>query len=182
MINLFLIFFRIGCVGFGGLGSVLAIIERDLVTKQQKLTAEDVTEALTYTKLLPGSTVVQVVTYLGYKLGGWAGATVSTIAFVLPAFLVMLILAIAYGSISTLANVQGGLRGLSAAVVGVLVVTCYNLGRKTIKDWLSAGLAVIAFVAAVVFHAPLALIVVGAGLIGLVAYLFEAKKINKQSE
>ncbi len=70
MVNLFLIFFRIGCVGFGGLGSVLAIIERDLVTKQQKLTAEDVTEALTYTKLLPGSTVVQVVTYLGYKLGG----------------------------------------------------------------------------------------------------------------
>ncbi len=65
MINLFLIFFRIGCVGFGGLGSVLAIIERDLVTKQQKLTGEDITEALTYTKLLPGSTVVQVVSYLG---------------------------------------------------------------------------------------------------------------------
>ncbi len=176
MVNLFIIFFRIGCVGFGGLGSVLAIIERDLVTKQQKLNAEDITEALTYTKLLPGSTVVQVVTYLGYRLGGWAGATVSTIAFVLPAFLVMLILAVAYGSISTLANVQGGLRGLSAAVIGVLVITCYRLGGKTIKDWLGAILAIIAFVAAVVFHAPLALIVVGAGIVGLLAYFIKTRQ------
>ncbi len=176
MIYLFLIFFRIGCVGFGGLGSVLAIIERDLVTERHKLTADDVTEALTYTKLLPGSTVVQVVSYLGYKLGGWGGSAASTIAFVMPAFLIMLILAVAYGSISTLPNVQGGLRGLSAAVIGVLVATCYRLGRSTIKDWLGAILAVIAFVAAVVFHAPLALIVGGAGIIGLLAYFIKTRQ------
>lgn len=176
MVNLFLIFFRIGCVGFGGLGSVLAIIERDLVTKRQKLAAEDITEALTYTKLLPGSTVVQVCSYLGYKLGGWSGSAASTIAFVLPAFLVMLVLAVFYKSISTLPNVQGGLRGLSAAVVGVLVVTCYQLGRSAIKDWLGVILAVIAFVAAVVFHAPLALIVIGAGIIGLLAYFIKTRQ------
>ena len=176
MFKLFLIFFRIGCVGFGGLGSVLAIIERDLVTEREKLAAEDVTEALTYTKLLPGSTVVQVVTYLGYKLGGWGGATVSTIAFVLPAFLVMLILAVAYGSIASLDSVKGGLRGLSAAVIGVLVVTCYRLGQKTIKDWLEAILAVAAFIAAVVFHAPLALIVVVAGFIGLLVYFIKTRQ------
>ena len=176
MVKLFLTFFRIGCVGFGGLGSVLAIIERDLVTKRQELTADDVTEALTYTKLLPGSTVVQVVSYLGYKLGGWTGSAASTIAFVLPAFVMMLILAVAYGSIATLPNVQGGLRGLSAAVIGVLVVTCYRLGRKTIKDWLGVILAVIAFVAAVVFHAPLAFIVVGAGIIGLLNYLIKTRQ------
>ncbi len=88
----------------------------------------------------------------------------------------MLILAVAYGSISTLANVQGGLRGLSAAVIGVLVITCYRLGSKTIKDWLGAGLAIVAFVAAVVFHAPLALIVVGAGIIGLLAYFIKTRQ------
>ena len=180
MLDLFLIFFRIGCVGFGGLGSVLAIIERDLVTKRRKLAAEDVTEALTYTKLLPGSTVVQVVSYLGYRLGGWTGSIVSTVAFVLPAFLVMLALAAFYKSITTLPNVQSGLKGLSAAVVGILLVTCYRLAASTVKDWLGMILAIAAFVAAVVFRAPLALIVVVAGLIGLAVYLNQKKEVEKQ--
>ena len=68
------IFLRIGATAFGGLGAALALVERELVAKRQWLTAADVTEALTYTKLLPGSTVVQVVAYLGYKLGGWSGS------------------------------------------------------------------------------------------------------------
>lgn len=176
MINLFLVFFRIGCVGFGGLGSVLAIIERDLVTKQQKLTGEDITEALTYTKLLPGSTVVQVVSYLGWRLGGWTGSALSTVAFILPAFLVMLALSVAYRPLTTLPNVQGGLRGLGAAVVGLLLVTCYRLGRSTIKNWVGACLAILAFVAAVAFRVPLALIVVGAGLVGLLAHAIGRKR------
>ena len=72
------VFLHIGAVAFGGLGAALALVERELVTKRQWLTAADVTEALTYTKLLPGSTVVQLVAYLGYTLGGWSGSAVAT--------------------------------------------------------------------------------------------------------
>jgi chromate transporter len=59
------VFLRIGATAFGGLGAALALVERELVAKRAWLTAADVTESLTYTKLLPGSTVVQVVAYLG---------------------------------------------------------------------------------------------------------------------
>src|SRR5919197_1971554 len=90
------VFLRIGAVAFGGLGAALALVERELVTKRQWLTAAEVTEALTYTKLLPGSTVVQVVAYLGYKLGGWSGSAVARVAFVAPSALIMLVLAAAY--------------------------------------------------------------------------------------
>ena len=65
------VFLRIGAIAFGGLGAALALVERELVDKRRWLTPADLTEALTYTKLLPGSTVVQVVAYLGYKLRGW---------------------------------------------------------------------------------------------------------------
>ena len=78
------IFLRIGAAAFGGLGASLALVERELVTKRQWLTAADVTEALTYTKLLPGSTGPQVVAYLGYTLGGWSGSAVATAAFLFP--------------------------------------------------------------------------------------------------
>jgi chromate transporter len=57
-------FLRIGALAFGGLGATLALIERELVGRQKIASKQDVTDALTYTKLLPGSTVVQVVAFL----------------------------------------------------------------------------------------------------------------------
>src|SRR2546422_6387099 len=112
------IFLRIGATAFGGLGAALALVERELVAKRQWLTAADVTEALTYTKLLPGSTVVQVVAYLGYKLGGWSGSAVATAAFVVPSALMMLGLAAAYVTGTALAALHLGAQGLTAAAVG----------------------------------------------------------------
>lgn len=65
------IFLKIGSTAFGGLGATLALLERELVQSRQLLAAEELmTEALTYTKLLPGSTVVHVIAYLGHRLRG----------------------------------------------------------------------------------------------------------------
>jgi chromate transporter len=79
------VFLCIGALAFGGLGAALALIERELVSKRRYLTEAEITAALTYTKLLPGSTVVQVVAYLGYLLGGWRVSALITAAFVVPA-------------------------------------------------------------------------------------------------
>src|SRR6266704_2993655 len=79
-------FLRIGAVAFGGLGATLALLERDFVKANGWPQSSDVAAAMAYTKPLPGSTVVQVVTFLGWRLGGWAGAILATIAFLLPAF------------------------------------------------------------------------------------------------
>jgi chromate transport protein ChrA len=62
------IFLRIGATAFGGLGTTLALIERELVMKRGLLTPGEVTEALTYTKLLPGSTRPKATTSPGYRL------------------------------------------------------------------------------------------------------------------
>jgi chromate transporter len=172
-LSLFLTFFRIGWVGFGGLGSVLALVEQELVNKRQALTPSDITEALTYTKLLPGSTVVQVVSYLGWRLGGWGGSAAATIAFIVPSFIVMLVLSVIYSQITALPNVQSALRGLNAAVVGLLVITCYRLGLSTVKNFMGFVLAVAALALAVIARFPLVSIVIGAGALGVVAYAIE---------
>ena len=91
------------------------------MTKRHWLTAADMTEALTYTKLLPGSTGPQVVAYLGYKLSGWPGSAVATAAFVFPAALMMLVLAAAYGTVTALPALHPTMNGLTAAIVGLLL-------------------------------------------------------------
>lgn len=161
------VFLRIGAVAFGGLGAALALIECELVTKRRCLTETEITAALTYTKLLPGSTVVQVVAYTGYVLGGWRGSALATAAFVAPSALLMLVLAAAYVGISGLPGVRPAGQGLTATVVGILLATTYRLGKANIKEGLTFVLALLAFVAGAFFHIHAALIVIVAGLIGI---------------
>ena len=176
------IFLRIGAMAFGGLGAALALVERELVDKRQWLTAADVTEALTYTKLLPGSTVVQVVSYLGYKLGGWSGSAVATAAFVLPSALLMLVLAAAYVSVSTVPAMRPAINGLTAAVVGILLATTYRLGKANIADRITLGIALAAIVAGTVLGISAALIVMAAGLLGICLYALPLRQQASQED
>ena len=182
LLKLGAIFLRMGAVAFGGLGASLALIERELVTKRQWLTAADVTEALTYTKLLPGSTGPQVVAYLGYKLGGWSGSAVATTAFVFPSALIMLVLAAAYVSVTTVPAMRPAINGLTAAVVGILLATTYRLGKANIPDRITLGIALASIVAGAVLGISAAVIVVTAGLLGVCLYVIPLRRQVSQEE
>jgi chromate transporter len=162
------IFLRIGVTAFGGLGTTLALIERELVTKRGMITPADVTEALTYTKLLPGSTGPQAISYLGYKLGGWSGSALATAAFLFPSALLMVLLAVAYVATTALPAIGPTVNGLTAAVVGILLATTYRLGQSNIKEPLTWGMALVAFAVGAFLGLSAALIVVAAGLLGMI--------------
>jgi len=161
------IFLRIGAIAYGGLGTTLSLIERELVTKRGMLTPAEVTEALTYTKLLPGSTGPQAIAYLGYKLGGWAGSAIAMAAFIFPSALLMVLLAAAYVATTALPAIGPAVNGLTAGVVGILLATAYRLGKPNIKEPLTWGIALVAFAVGAFLGISAALIVVAAGLLGM---------------
>ena len=161
-------FLRLGAQGFGGLGAVIALMTRDLVERRGWLQETDVTEALTYTKLLPGSSVVQVAAYLGWKLRGLPGALVASGAFLLPAFLMMLGLAASHQFIKPLAGISAALTGLTAAVTGLLLVTGWSLGRKNIVGVGGFLIASLTLVASVRYGINPAVLVIAAGGLGIV--------------
>jgi chromate transporter len=164
-------FIKIGVAAFGGLGVTLSLIDRYLVKARGVLTAQDVTESLTYTKFLPGSTGVQVVGYLAYRLGGWAGAALATSAFLLPAFLLMLLLSKLYEEFTVLLGgaAAPALRGLTAAVAGILVATIYRLAKPTITTVAGAVIAVAACAAGIALRISPAWIVLVAGIMGILS-------------
>jgi chromate transporter len=176
------VFLRIGAVAFGGLGAALVLVERELVTKRAWLTAADLTEALTYTKLLPGSTVVQVVSYLGYKLRGWPGSALATAAFVLPSALAMLVLAALYVAATAVPALGPAINGLTAAVVGVLLATTYRLGKANIKEPVALGIAVVACGVGAWLGINAALIVVAAGVLGILLFATAAMPAQRAKE
>jgi chromate transporter len=157
---------RLGAVAFGGLGPTLALLRRELVERRFWLRVSDVAEALAYTKPLPGSTVVQVVTFLGWRCRGWPGAIVATVGFLLPATVMMTAAAAAAMALPDSAWVRGALTGLQVGVVGLLAAAFWSLARSEAGSPALAAVLFAAFGAGVFVNA--ALVVAGAGAIGVV--------------
>jgi chromate transporter len=182
LLALTVVFARIGAVAFGGIGAALALIDRELVQRRRVLTPDDVTEALTYTKLLPGSTVVQVVSYVGYKLGSWPGSLLATLAFVAPSAALMVVLAALHANAAALAGAGPAVAGLTAAVTGVLLATMLRLVRSNVKDNVAALIALAAFGLSAFAGVHVALIVVAAGILGIVLQTAPAVKAGTAKE
>lgn len=163
-------FLKIGALAFGE--TELVMIEREFVERRGVLTREDLTEALTYTKPLPGSTVVQIVAFLAYRLGGWTGSAVATALYLLPSALMMVALAAGYGAVGGLPLVRPAAEGLTGAAVGLLLATTWRLSKRAVdrRQPLSVALALGAVIATGVFGLSSALVVVAAGMIGIAAY------------
>jgi chromate transporter len=156
---------RIGTAAFGGLGATLALLNRDLVERRGWLRSSDVGEALAYTKPLPGSTVVQIVTFLGWRLGGWPGAIVATAMFLLPAFVIMTVAAAAVFALPDAPMVRSALAGLQVSVLGVLAAAMWRLARS---EAASVPLLIVLIAAFAIGPFVNAALVVGvAGVIGI---------------
>jgi chromate transporter len=139
-----------------------------LVDKRPILTAADVAEAVAATKLLPGSSLVQVTSFLGYRIAGWRGSAVATVACLLPPATAMLGLAVFSESLPSHPALGSAAQGLTAAVVGLLLATMCRFGRATIDGPRALGVGVGAFGLASLVRLPAAILVVTAGLIGIV--------------
>jgi chromate transporter len=156
---------RIGAVAFGGLGATLTLLDRELVERRGWLRSRDLAEAMAYTKPLPGSTVVQVVSFLGWRLGGWAGAIVATVMFLLPAFALMTLAAAAVFALPDAPVIRSALAGLQIAVIGVLAAALWRLARSEAGSVTLTTVLLAAFVSGLFVNA--ALVVVAAGAIGV---------------
>ncbi len=161
------IFFRMGLVAFGGLLLLLVLIERELVDRRPALTKRQITEAVTYTRLLPGSGGPLVVSYLGYVLRGVGGSGVATLMYLLPGIIVMTGLAVGFVALSTLPLLAPAIEGLLAAVVGIQSVYLYRFARKAIVDAVTATILVAGLGATFLLGVSAPLIVLLAGVVGV---------------
>lgn len=159
-------FLRIGAMAFGGLGATLTLIENELA-KRQHVSSKEMTEALTYTKLLPGSTVVQVVAYLGWRLGGWPGSAIATACFILPSAVLMVLFTYCYSCMAHLPAIISARHGVLAVVVALLLLTLYRLAKPVLTTPVTVSIALVAFLLVAAVHLSVVMVVVASGLLGI---------------
>ncbi len=142
--SLFFNFLKIGSTTFGGFMALISVVQNDLVERKRLMKQEDMLDGISLATILPGPVAMNVVAYAGYRLrGGW-GALVSALGVTLPSFILMLTLTIAYFRWGQLPTVTKIFMGFIPAVSAIIVAAAWNMGRKQIKGWPEAVIAVAA--------------------------------------
>src|SRR5438270_2425088 len=135
--DLLVYFLRLGTLGFGGPIALAGHMQKDLVEERRWVSKQDYLEGLAFSQLSPGPLAAQLAMYLGWLRAGTIGATLVGIAFILPSFLMVLVLAALYVHFGSLPWIQGMFYGIGAAVIAIIVRSAIKLVRGTVgRDWL----------------------------------------------
>ncbi len=126
-------FLKLGTTGFGGPVALVAYMHRDLVVTKNWISEDEFKEGLALAQLAPGPLAAQLGIYLGFVHYGVLGATLAGFAFVLPSFIMVVLLGMAYKMFGGLAWMQAVFYGVSAAVVGIILISLYKLSIKSIS-------------------------------------------------
>lgn len=134
-VDLIKYFLKLGTTGFGGPVALVGYMHRDLVETKKWIDDSDFKEGLALSQLAPGPLAAQLGIYIGFVHFGVWGATLSGLAFVLPSFLMVVLLGMAYQAYGGLPWIQAIFYGISAAVIGIIVLSSYKLTVKSISKF-----------------------------------------------
>lgn len=130
--DIVLYFLRLGTTGFGGPVALVGYMHKDLVENRKWISEEEYKQGIALAQLAPGPLAAQLGIYLGYVHYGLLGATLVGFAFILPSFIMVILLAIVYKLYGGLSWIQAVFYGVGAAVVGIITLSSYKLTLKSI--------------------------------------------------
>ena len=139
--GLIIYFLKLGAIGFGGPVALVGYMEQDLVEKWGWITKEEYLRGLTLAQLAPGPLAAQLAIYIGYMKGKVLGATLVGTVFVLPSFVMVVILGILYASYGGLVWMQSLFYGIGAAAIGIMVKSAFGVddffinGLQFLGNW-----------------------------------------------
>jgi chromate transporter len=161
-------FARIGLLSFGGPAGQIALMHRELVEERHWISEAQYLHALNFCHLLPGPEAQQLATWIGWKLHGVRGGLAAGLLFVAPGALVILALSTLYAYAAKLGWFAAVFLGIKAAVLAIVVQALLRIAGRALNTRFKQVLAVLAFAALFLLDLPFPLVVLGAGLAGMI--------------
>ncbi len=169
LIEVAALFLKLGTISFGGPAAHIALMEQETVSRRGWLSREHFLDLLAATNLVPGPNAVEMASHIGFVHAGWPGLVVGGASFILPAFLITLALSGVYVRFGALPQATALFYGINPAVIAIILVATYRLGRAALRDWRAVGLAV-ASLAAVLLGVNEVVVLLAAGAAGVLLY------------
>jgi chromate transporter len=169
-------FLRLGTIGFGGPIALAGYMQRDLVEDRRWVTKDEYVKGLALAQLAPGPLAAQLAIYLGWAKAGLFGATLVAFAFVLPSFLMVIAISMAYVRFGGLAWMQSAFYGIGAAVIAIILRSAYKLVRLTIGgDLMLWTIFVANAIATAVLEAEVVSLILGCGIAALLVQIGKSR-------
>ena len=174
------VFFKLGSIAFGGPAAHIAMMEDEVVRKRKWMTQEHFLDLVGATNIIPGPNSTEMTMHCGHERAGWKGLIVAGFCFIFPAVVITSILAWLYQEYGQLPEVTPFIYGIKPAVIAIIVMASYRLGKKAIKTTELAILGVLTLVACL-FGVNEIIALFGTGLLGLLLYYIKKDKTNLKS-
>ncbi|MEM7196842.1 MAG: chromate efflux transporter [Pseudomonadota bacterium] len=165
------IWLQIAALSFGGPVGQIAIIQRIVVEEHRLISQEQLLRALNFCMVLPGPEAQQLVTYIGWMLHGVRGGLTAGLLFILPGFLSILALSLAYYHFAAHPNLQAAFWGMKATILAIIIIALGRIALKILQEKILFVLSGMAFVAIFFFRVPFPLIILAGGCIGAIGYV-----------
>jgi len=177
---LFWTFFKIGSFTFGGGFAMIPLIEREIVDKKKWISQNDMIDILSISQSFPGAVAVNSAIFIGQRIGGFIGALSALLGVILPSFLIIIAVARIFTYFSNMAVVKAAFKGISSAVIALLIVAALRVGKTSMKYKISPLITIIALVLLLGtgIH-PIYVIIMGVAL-SLILYIFKTMREKKK--
>lgn len=161
--EIYISFFKLGCVGFGGGYSMIPLIEREVVEEKKWVGKEKIVDVFAVSESLPGATALNTSAFVGYSVAGIPGAIAALLGNMTPSVVIVLVLSTLFAKFSSYPAVKSAFKGIYPVIVGLVSYAAYKIGKTAIKDLTGLIIAVLAFCGSLFFNLePIPLIISGA--------------------
>lgn len=184
LLDLFFVFAKIGGLTIGGGLAMIAVIEKELVQRKKWITDEELLDMIAVAESTPGVIAVNSATFVGYKLKGFLGALLATLAVVLPSFIVISLISLVFEWFLGFELVQFAFKGANAAVAILILNAALKLFKKCEKGlytYITLTLSIVLGLIFIIFNVSTIFIIILGLVIGIVYYII-LDNINKRQE
>lgn len=165
--QLFLTFLKIGAFTFGGGYAMIPLVQRETVEKYGWITDDDLLDIVAIAESTPGPIAVNSATFVGYRVGGTAGALLASLGVILPSFTVILLVSFLLRRFGELRAVRYAFFGIRAGVLALILHSLCKMLRDSRRDVFSLVVTALSFVAVAVFDVNALIVIPAAAVLGL---------------
>jgi chromate transporter len=160
---------KLGATSYGG-PAIMGFMQAELQDRRKWVTKERFLEGLAIANMVPGATATQLGIFLAYARGGWWGGLLGGLCFVLPAFIIMLVLTIAYSTVGVTPLARSALYGMGPIVVGLFAFALYRLGTTAVGGVAEAIVGLLAAAVSATTRIGIVAILILAACVGLLLF------------
>ena len=167
LLDLYFTFFKIGSMTFGGGYAMLPLLNAEVVEKKQWADEEQILDYYAIGQCTPGIIAVNTATFVGYNHAGILGGIIATLGFITPSIITILLIASVLDQVSHISEVKHAFAGVRIAVTALIFSTVFKLIKNNVNTILKVIIAILAFLATVMFDVSPIIISVAAAIVGI---------------